>query len=176
MDKRFWWIFIVMVGVGTLVWLGLPRGEPKTSRTGAIFNPETSADRPAPRNSDLAGEVLNQEIARESLRHSTGEIEKHQAEQRRLFHLKRAIRDQEDKVEEGRKVLSTIVRTKGIIYRGPDADHSDKAQTPEDTIKKALGAQDYVDAKRDFETDQILLQELRLKLISEKTVNQPSGK
>jgi hypothetical protein len=35
--------------------------------------------------------------------------------------LAKAVRDQEDKVEERRKVLSTIVRTKGIIYKGQDS-------------------------------------------------------
>jgi polysaccharide biosynthesis transport protein len=34
--------------------------------------------------------------------------------------LNKAVRDQEDKVEERRKVLSTIVRNKGIIYRESD--------------------------------------------------------
>ena len=38
-------------------------------------------------------------------------------EQERIA-LDRAIRNQEDKVEERRKVFATIVRTKGIIYRG----------------------------------------------------------
>ena len=154
MFKRYWWVFLAMAGVGTLVWLGLSRVEPKKSITGAISNPETSADRPARRNSDLAGAEHDQEIARESSRHSAGEIEKHQAEERRLFHLKAAVRAQEEKVEERSKVLATIVRTKGIIYKGPDADYSGKAETPEDATKKALDAQDYVDAKRDFETDQ----------------------
>lgn len=37
----------------------------------------------------------------------------------------------------------------------------------EDAIKRGLDAQDYVDAKRDFETDQELLQNLKLKLIGE---------
>ena len=35
--------------------------------------------------------------------------------------FEKAVRAQEDKVEERRKVLSTIVRTKGIIYKGQDS-------------------------------------------------------
>jgi len=40
---------------------------------------------------------------------------------RSLDELKKAVREQEDKVEERRKVLSTIVRTKGILYTGEDS-------------------------------------------------------
>lgn len=45
-----------------------------------------------------------------------------------LHELNKAVRDQEDKVEERRKVLATIVRTKGIIYRGTESgvdEHQD---------------------------------------------------
>ena len=35
-----------------------------------------------------------------------------------LTELNKAVRDQEDRVEDRRKVLATIVRTKGIIYKG----------------------------------------------------------
>jgi hypothetical protein len=41
-----------------------------------------------------------------------------------------------------------------------------KDQAREESIKRALDAQDYVDAKRDFETDQELLQQMKLKLQS----------
>jgi len=37
----------------------------------------------------------------------------------RINNLKKAIREQEDKVEEGRKVLTTISRTKDIVYTDP---------------------------------------------------------
>ncbi len=43
-----------------------------------------------------------------------------------------------------------------------------KDETREDAIKRGLDAQDYVDAKRDFETDQDLLQRMKLKQIDEK--------
>jgi uncharacterized protein involved in exopolysaccharide biosynthesis len=53
----------------------------------------------------------------QSKRHAEQAVQK----EARLKELRDAIRNQEDKVEERRKVLATIVRTKGIIYRGPDA-------------------------------------------------------
>ncbi|MEY3895762.1 MAG: hypothetical protein RLZZ214_1282 [Verrucomicrobiota bacterium] len=89
--------------------------------------------------------------------------------------LNKAIRDQEDKVEERRKVLSTIVRTKGIIYRGQDSFHGQtgvdeevmKEDSREEAIKRGLDAQDYADAKRDFEADQQLLQAMKLKQIDQ---------
>ena len=41
-----------------------------------------------------------------------------------------------------------------------------KDDSREEAIKRGLDAQDYVDAKRDFETDQQLLQSMKLKQIS----------
>ncbi|MEO8617122.1 MAG: von Willebrand factor type A domain-containing protein, partial [Luteolibacter sp.] len=101
--------------------------------------------------------------------------------------LNKIIRDQEDKVEERRKVLATIVRTKGIIYKGQDSFYGTNGVnedqgahsametrvdgTREETIKRGLDAQDYADAKRDFETDQEQLQQLKLKQIAETISN-----
>ncbi len=48
------------------------------------------------------------------------EIESRDSE-RGLQELRKAVRDQEDKVEERRKLLTTIVRTKGIIPTGADS-------------------------------------------------------
>ena len=84
----------------------------------------------------------------------------------RLLELKKAVRDQEDKVEERRKVLATIVRTKGIIYKGTDSPGVAEEETAADAGRNATDAQDYADAKREFETDQVLLQSLKLKLIN----------
>ncbi|RYD23459.1 MAG: DUF3520 domain-containing protein [Verrucomicrobiaceae bacterium] len=53
-----------------------------------------------------------------------------------LAELKKAVRDQEEKVEERRKVLATIVRTKGIIYKGQDSFYG-KSGVDED-----MGARD----------------------------------
>jgi uncharacterized protein involved in exopolysaccharide biosynthesis len=45
---------------------------------------------------------------------------------------------------------------------------SDKVDQDEKAIKRSLDAQDYVDAKREFESDQELLQQMKLKLVGEK--------
>lgn len=63
---------------------------------------------------DIAEEVAD------SYKEYRTEIESREAE-RQLRELNKAVREQEDKVEERRKVLSTIVRTKGIIYKGQDS-------------------------------------------------------
>lgn len=75
--------------------------------------------------------------------------------------LAKAIQQQEGKVEERRKVLATIGRTKGILYKGDE-------KPKEEAIKRGLDAQDYVDAKKEFEEDQKLLQQMKLKLQSAK--------
>ncbi len=118
---------------------------------------------------DIAAEVAK---AYKSYR---SEIENRETD-KALYELNKAVRDQEDKVEERRKVLATIVRTKGPFDDAKEAiDKSavDKPgvqppgeQSQEEAIRRALDAQDYVDAKRDFETDQDVLQKLRLNQIS----------
>ena len=164
MSKRLGLLILLVLAAGALVWFSRERSEKKDS--GATPKLDTSGDPPTAMISESA--VKDPEAARESSRHSAGEVERHQAEERRLAELKQAVRDQEEKVEERRKVLATIVRTKGIIYKGPDADYSGNPETPHGSAKIALDAQDYVDAKRDFETAQKLLQELKLQLVSEK--------
>ncbi len=115
------------------------------------------------------------------------------------YQLNKAIREQEDKVEERRKVLTTIARTKGIIYKGTDSfygqsgvDEDQGARNAlgeytqierekmemesqlkdsvamaeahrEEAIKRGLDAQDYGDAKKDFEADQQLLMAMKRK-------------
>jgi len=108
------------------------------------------------------------------------EIQERKNRQQELATLNKAVRDQEDKVEERRKVLATIVRTKGIIYKGQDSfygqsgvdeDHAARSALAEnlvskDAIGRGLDAQDYVDAKRNFETDQGLLMDMKLREIN----------
>lgn len=113
------------------------------------------------------------------------EAETKQADQQ-LYALNKAIRDQEDKVEERRKVLAQIVRTKGIIYRGQDSIYNSnevfedqgahgveltKNGIREEAIKRGLDAQDYVDAKNDFESDQKQLQQMKLAQVEETIQN-----
>jgi succinoglycan biosynthesis transport protein ExoP len=59
------------------------------------------------------------------------EIENRDVE-KSLYELNKAVRDQQDKVEEARKVLATIVRTKGIIYKGQDSFYGGGAGVDED--------------------------------------------
>ncbi|MGB0292173.1 MAG: GumC family protein [Luteolibacter sp.] len=63
---------------------------------------------------DIAEEVAN------AYRRYRTELESRESE-RQLRELNKAVREQEDKVEERRKVLAQIVRTKEIIYRGNEA-------------------------------------------------------
>jgi polysaccharide biosynthesis transport protein len=65
------------------------------------------------------------------------EIESGDAE-RQLHELNKAVRDQEDKVEERRKVLATIVRTKGIIYKGTDSFYGQSGVDEDQGAKNAL--------------------------------------
>jgi Ca-activated chloride channel family protein len=107
--------------------------------------------------------------------------------------LAKDIRDQEDKVEEQRKVLATIARTKGISYNGQDSfygpsevegdqaargnlDQLAKNEVNEESIKRGLDAHDYGDAKRDFEADQQKLQEMKLRQIAEGSVGNGPGR
>ena len=52
--------------------------------------------------------------------------------------LLKAIREQEEKVEERRKVLATIVRTKGIIYKGSDSFYGQNGVDEDQGAKNAL--------------------------------------
>lgn len=65
------------------------------------------------------------------------EIEGRDAE-RGLYELNKAVRDQEDKVEERRKVLATIVRTKGIIYKGQDSFYGQSGVDEDQGARSAL--------------------------------------
>ncbi|MEO5915229.1 MAG: polysaccharide biosynthesis tyrosine autokinase [Luteolibacter sp.] len=55
-----------------------------------------------------------------------------------LYELNKAVRDQEDKVEERRKVLATIVRTKGIIYKGQDSFYGQSGVDEDQAARGAL--------------------------------------
>lgn len=59
-------------------------------------------------------------------------------EQTQLAKLRKAVQAQEDKVEERRKVLSTIVRTKGIIYKGSDSFYNQGGVDEDQGAKNAL--------------------------------------
>ena len=100
------------------------------------------------------------------------EVPKSSAQQRE--ELQEAIRVLEDRVEERRKVLTTISRTKKIIYHGdsklsaPTEEQQRKAeQRREETktaaLERSIDETDYADAQRDFLADQEELRQLKLK-------------
>jgi polysaccharide biosynthesis transport protein len=64
-----------------------------------------------------------------------------------LYELNKAVRDQEDKVEERRKVLTTIARTKGIIYKGTDSFYGQSGVDEDQGARNAL--QTYNDLERE---------------------------
>ena len=79
-----------------------------------------------------------EEVAR-SYRQYRAELESRDAENA-LQELNKAVRNQEDKVEERRKVLSTIVRTKGIIYKGTDSFYGQTGVDEDQGARTALEA------------------------------------
>lgn len=74
-----------------------------------------------------------------------------------LNELRKVVREQEDKVEELRKVLTIITR-----------NHQNRAID-------AVEAQDYADAKREFEAEISLLDQLKIKVITEEITRNSSG-
>ncbi len=277
---------LAVVGIGALFWFGQQESNMKREGVGSRLadkrNEIESSGASASQNDDISGEVPK------SARHLAQAVQK----DARLKKLRDEIRAQEEKVEDRWKVLSTIIRTKGIVYMDgtppqsgstvgagrsalqefhqlehelirlesqiacllkydsdqlmvyaagldlpnnaireiypkylesnrnlealkinglgdthptvlaakdelenfrklldeevvklrstlnaqlePAKDRLKSAKPPEDEIRaeaiqRGLDAQDYVDAKRDFETDQELLQQLKLKLIEEQS-------
>ncbi len=115
---------------------------------------------------------------REDARDITAEVAKAYREYRtdilkrgdgqRLQELKKAVFDQEDKVEESRKIVSMIVKNRGGDKESDPLNGNVEATVSEDAKSRAaLDAQDHADAKRDLETDQALLQSLKLKQIND---------
>lgn len=78
------------------------------------------------------------EVARSYVAYRT-QIESRDAD-KGLYELKKAVRDQEDKVEERRKVLATIVRTKGIIYKGQDSFYGQSGVDEDQEARTAMEA------------------------------------
>lgn len=95
------------------------------------------------------------------------ELESQESE-RRIAPLTVAVKDQEVKVEECRKVLVAIARSKASQSEGQRTEGDASAQPDsEGADRRVIDTQDDVGAKRDFECDQELLQQMKLKLISE---------
>ncbi len=86
---------------------------------------------------------------------------------RRLAELNKAVKEQEEKVEERRKAVAEMMKLKRPLLSDPDDLN--------DGNEKTLREQNYIDAKRDFETDQQLLKTLKLKQISENIAAKMDG-
>ncbi|MES2996509.1 MAG: von Willebrand factor type A domain-containing protein [Verrucomicrobiota bacterium] len=82
-----------------------------------------------------------------------------------LAELNKAIREQEDKVEEKRKNLAIIARTKRITYTGNESQiaRNSRDSDVEDAVKQSIDGRDYAAAKNEFESDQQRLSALREK-------------
>lgn len=113
MFKRISLVCLVLVGLGAILWLSRNYNVVKVKPT--TTGPMQTATNSKRQTSDLpeGAEVP------ESPRHAAGEMEKDRLA--KLARLEQAIRDQEAKVVEQRKMLATIIRTKGIIYKGTDS-------------------------------------------------------
>ena len=94
---------------------------------------------------DVAAEVSH------SYQAYRAEIENRDAE-KALYELNKAVRDQEDKVEERRKVLAQIVKTKGIIYKGQDSYYGQSG------VDEDQGARNALEAYNKLEQEKVQLQ------------------
>ena len=116
---------------------------------------------------DIADEVAKAYTAYRS------ESESRNAE-RMLHELNKAVRDQEDKVEDRRKVLSTIARTKAIIYKGNDPvfgsglDEDQGARDAMQTYQKLeqlkLQLESQISSLSKYDSDQLMVYALGLDL------------
>src|SRR5690606_26959808 len=82
---------------------------------------------------DVATEVS------EAYRQYRNDLEGKEAE-KALDELSKAVREQEDKVEERRKALSNIVREKEIIYRGSESIFGNSGVFEDDSARSAADA------------------------------------
>jgi Mg-chelatase subunit ChlD/uncharacterized protein involved in exopolysaccharide biosynthesis len=86
----------------------------------------------------------NEDEAKEIVREITNYYRKYRSEtdareaEKGLAEFNKAVRDQEDKVEENRKVLASISKTKGIIYRGNDSYYGQGGVDEDSTSRGAL--------------------------------------
>ena len=87
-------------------------------------------------------------------------LEVQESRQRESAELSMAIRDLEEKVDESRKVLTTLSRTKEVKYRS-------EGELKGDALERGLDAQDYAEAKRDFEASQEQLTQMKLRQLAD---------
>jgi succinoglycan biosynthesis transport protein ExoP len=76
--------------------------------------------------------------------------------------LSEAVQEQEDKVEERRKALAGLVRTRTLLHQNEGAGPPPQGGTG------AVDNEEYIARKREFEEEQALLESLKLKYVTEK--------
>lgn len=79
-----------------------------------------------------------------------------------LHELNKAVRDQEDKVEERRKVLATIVRTRGIIYKDQSKEENESEaknslQEFHKTEQEVMQLESQIGSLLKYDSDQLLV-------------------
>jgi succinoglycan biosynthesis transport protein ExoP len=114
----------------------------------------------------LDAKDVTEEVAK-AYKSYRSEIEGRDAD-RALVELNKAVRDQEDKVEDRRKVLSTIVRTKGIIYKGNDSYYNqtgvdddlgarDALQTYQKLLQDKMQLESQISCLLKYDSDQLMV-------------------
>lgn len=134
MVTRRSWALMILTGIVAILLLS------RSYRSGDTAPPAAGQERV---EAEAKGQALNlstdeteSSTVPESPRHTAGEIEKHRLA--RLAALDKTIKDQEEKVEERRKVLGAIVRSNGIIYKGPDSSKAESAEAGDVNARTAL--------------------------------------
>lgn len=165
MKKRSIQLLSVVAVAGAILWSALPGSKSEDDQTAAKTPDEDAISRMGDSGQLEPLENMESEstIARESPRHAAGALEKYRQENS-LVALNKAVLEQETKVEERKKVLATIVRTKGIIYKESNEPGD---QSREEAVKRGLDEEEYAAAKLEFEAEHELLQEMKLKQIGE---------
>ena len=100
---------------------------------------------------------------RESSRHRSGEVEKHRATP-----LEKKFARQEQLVEEKRKVLVALAKSRGPVFHLGADGAPPTADSPEEAEKKAQAVRDYEATKKEYLADRQLLQQLKQELAEEK--------
>lgn len=86
----------------------------------------------------LVGPIDLMSPMKNAKRAEAASVQKQASAEDQMRALAKAVRDQEDKVEERRKVLATIVRTKGIIYKGQDSFYGQSGVDEDQSARGAL--------------------------------------
>ncbi len=148
MLKRGLIILIVSAGAVAVIWLA-PKTKP-TAREQVKLTDELAQQAIPASEEPLTGTEVP-----ESKRHAADVIEKHR--QAAPSALDRAILNQEAKLEERRKVLATIVRTKGIIYQGRDSSYNQKDADQDKAQPDAMQVEAQISSLLKYDNEQLMV-------------------